>query len=346
MADAQGLGPCARKGVWVRLPPPTPHYFIYVSMNQLLVALSGPTASGKTDWALRLAREYNGAIIAADSRTVYRGLDIGTNKPTAEYEYSQSDSQLGPIYTIQSVDHYGFDLAEPSTVFTASDFQQFAHRALKEIWLAGKLPILVGGTGLYVDAVLRGFAFPKKYELPDVWREQSIEQLAQELLQRDPDATDIDLSNRVRVERALAYVLGAQQPWSAARRVRRAPEFLSQLLVADRPRTELYQRIDAKIDWWFEHGLLAEVEGLIARGLTRQQCGRFGSVYRLTYEHVTGSISKQECRKQLRGELHALARRQLTWWRRHSDVQRVTSYTDCVRRLSCWPPLVRSELSV
>ncbi len=302
-------------------------------VTRLLLALAGPTGSGKTAWSLKLAKAINGVVIAADSRTVYRGLDIGTGKVTTEYPTTWHDTPHGQVATVEGIDHYGLDLVEPTTQFTAADYQRHVYGLLPLLWQQGRIPILVGGTGLYIDAVTRGFDFPKGTVVPAEWAERSTESLAAELTQRDPQtASRTDLRNRRRVERALSYHLITGHHFRA-QQATLPLTFQSTVYVIDLPRTKLYARIDARVDHWLTLGLLDEVKGLLRSGLLPERIDALGQVYRWALALAHGWISIDDFRSGLSAELHTYARKQLTWWRRHRDVVWVSGYTELEKQV-------------
>lgn len=299
--------------------------------TQSVIVLAGPTASGKTGWAIELAKQIGGVVIAADSRTVYRGLDIGTGKVTYELPTTWKESSLGRAAVVSGVEHYGLDLVDPTDRFTAADFQRYVERLLPQIWRRGDVPLLVGGSTLYIEAVIDGFQFPEVASLSPDWRDRPLEALYQELVLWDPElARQIDPSNRVRIERALGYVFRTGQSIAKARQ-RKAPDFRHALFVIDRPRDELYARIDSRLDTWIRDGLFDEVAALRHGGVPDERIRAFGLVYKRALEVVDGALDEPTFRRVLQGELHAYARRQLTWWRRRTDVQWVSRYTEVAK---------------
>jgi tRNA dimethylallyltransferase len=298
-------------------------------MKQLL-AITGPTGSGKTSWSIKLAKKINGAIICADSRTVYQGLDIGTNKVTAEYDYTKKDTPLGPVFCIQGIDHYGLDLVKPDEYFTLSDFVEHVSKVIANIYKAGKIPILVGGTGLYIEAITEGYKLPRAADLPIKFKKLSTFKLFLELINKDSKSKLIDPKNRHRIERALAYYLSTGESITTAKS-KTKPNFKSHIFVIDRDRKELYQRIDQQIDNWIAQGLFAEVTKLLEQGISPERISKFGLVYRATLNHISltqASAQILDFKHHLAGKLHAYARRQLTWWRRNPDVHWISSYTE------------------
>ena len=300
-------------------------------MKQVVLALSGPTGSGKTEWGIRLAEDIDGAIIVADSRTVYRTLDIGTNKVTYEHLATQRETSIGPVYRIEGIDHYGLDLCSPTEAFTASSFQDYAKTVLPALWQQHRVPILVGGTGLYIDAVMEGFQFPAPARLSAEWQQRPTAALMQELQLWDPQtALTIDPKNRSRVERALAYAFATGRSFSEAKK-KVAPSFAKAVFVIETDRAQLFQRLDQRIQRWLDDGLLDEVRRLEQDGLQPERIQQLGFMYRLAYERIHEHISEAEMVVRLSAELRSFTKRQLTWWRRHPDVIWVSRYADLLR---------------
>ncbi|MBI4032775.1 hypothetical protein HY374_03660 [Candidatus Berkelbacteria bacterium] len=246
-------------------------------MSRKLIAISGPTASGKSGWGIQLAQAVNGVIICADSRTVYRELNIGAGKVTTEYPTTWRQSPFGPVATVEGVDHYGLNLLGLDETFTVGQFQHYVYGLLSLLWSHGKQPILVGGTGLYVSAVIEGYTFGGR-----------------------------------------------------GHRVRQRPDFFSRVFVVNRPRQELYQRIDQRVDGRVAQGMVEEVRALIDQGWT-ERLKALGLEYRVLTKYLLGgesSEAQEAMVARLKGEIHAYARRQLTWWRHRSDVSWISSYTE------------------
>lgn len=262
-----------------------------------LVVIVGPTASGKTALALELAKRYDGAIICADSRTVYKGMDIGTAKPSAEEQ--------------AAIPHYGLDAVEPGEPFSAYDFQQLAGRVTADIAAAGKLPIMVGGTGLYIDAVLYDFQFRKS---ADPNQRQKLQELSVDELQRQVVAAGYPLPENSQNRRHLTRLLESGQAPQQGRRLRPNTLVLGLRPDADQLRERVTNRVDAMI----EAGLAHEVKGLI-------EC--FGSVealrapgYKAFAGYLEGQISLDEAKQQFVRDDLRLAKRQRTWFKRNADI--------------------------
>ncbi len=273
-----------------------------------LVVLLGPTAVGKTDIAIQLAERLQGEIISADSRLFYRGMNIGTAKP--------------PPDEMARVPHHLVDIAEPDEGISLAVFQELAHRAIAEIQRRRKLPILVGGTGQYVRAVIEGWQPPAIS--PDVRLRKALEEWArqigpQELHARlailDPSAAErIDFRNLRRTIRALEVILTSGQRFSEQRTRRPSPYDLL-LLGLNRPRKALYERIDARIRAMLEGGLVEEVCSLLEKGYTPDLPALSAIGYREVLAYLQGRISLDEAERQMQRNTRVYVRRQANWFK-------------------------------
>jgi tRNA dimethylallyltransferase len=266
-----------------------------------LLAIVGPTASGKTDLAIQIARQHGGEVICADSRTVYRSMDVGTAKPTAAER--------------AGVPHHLLDVVAPNQPFSAAEFQRLATRAIASVQHRGKLPILVGGTGLYVNAILYDYQFPaganaerraELEKLPTV-------ELLRRLEQADPErAAAIDRRNPRRVVRAL----------ETAGLPRIAPKALpaSTLVVGLNPGLpELERRIAARTEQQLAGGLIAETQRLLRR--YEALIEPLNTVpYRETIQFLRGEIDRHQLAELISLHNRQLAKRQLTWFKRNPDI--------------------------
>jgi len=274
-----------------------------------LIAVVGATASGKSALALRLARAFDGEIVGADSRQVYRGLDIGTAKPSAA-ERAQAR-------------HWLIDVAEPDEEFSLGRYLDLALQALADIWSRGKRALLVGGTGQYVWGLLEGWQVPRvgpdwalRRSLEERARREGGDALHQELAAVDPEAASrIDPRNVRRVVRALEVHRLTGRPLSSWQE-RLQPEFAALILGIDLPRSELYRRIDERVERMMAAGLVEEVRGLLARGYGPALPPLSGIGYRQVCQHLAGEISLAEATEKMKTETHRLARMQSTWFRR------------------------------
>jgi tRNA dimethylallyltransferase len=286
-----------------------------VSEVKPLVALVGPTAVGKSAAGLRLARAFDGEIINADSQQVYRGFDIGTDKP-------------GPDIRA-AVPHHLVDVADPRDQFTAADFVAGALAAAGEIHGRGRLPLVVGGSGLYFKALLDGL-FPGpgrdpelRRRLEDEARDQGLEALYRRLLDIDPDyAGRVRSRDRIRIIRALeVYQTTGRTMTDHFRETVSPVRHLAVIKVGlDLERAVLYRRIEERVERMFARGLVAEVRGLLAAGVPESAPPFKGLGYRQVLEHLRGELSLDGTKAAARLETRHYAKRQLTWFRKMAGV--------------------------
>ncbi len=275
-----------------------------------VIALVGPTAVGKTELSIQLAERFNGEIVSVDSRLVYRGLDIGTAKPTPE--------------EMARVPHHLIDITTPDRPLSLAEFMRFAYRAIDEIHSRGKVPFLVGGTGQYVWAILEGWQVPSvppdpslRARLEEEARSQGAEALYRRLAALDPEATAfIDPRNVRRVIRALEVIEHTGRPFSAQRR-KHPPPYDILIIGLTRPREELYRRIDQRIDKMLAAGLVDEVRSLLAAGYDPQLPALTGIGYRQIVGYLQGQYDLAEAVRRLRHDTRRYARHQYAWFRRN-----------------------------
>lgn len=279
-------------------------------MNEFspLLILLGPTAVGKTDLAIELALRLGGEVVSADSRLFYRGMDIGTAKPSAQ--------------EMCGVRHYLIDVANPDETWSLALFQQEARRVIEDIHQRGRLPLLVGGTGQYVRAVTEGWTPPAVQ--PDPRLRQILDTLATEhdiywlhnkLRILDPLTADsIDPRNLRRTVRALEVILTTGQPFSMQRRVAGSPYRLIAIGLK-RPRDELYQRVDARIEAMFARGLLDEVQSLIEKGYSPDLPSMSAIGYREAAAVLRGEMTIEEAKTQMKRLTRIFVRRQANWFK-------------------------------
>lgn len=274
-------------------------------MNSL-VAIVGPTAIGKSSLALDLCQTFRGEIINADSRQVYRYMDIGTAKPTME------ERALVP--------HHLIDVVCPDQNFSLALYQSKAREAMESIRTRGKLPLLVGGSGLYVWSLLEGWRIPPvppdpilRQELEAIAQSKGTRRLYEELKQLDPAAAQrIDPRNTRRVIRALE-VCRQGLPFS---QLQGKEPFVNSLVIGlTIDRTDLYQRIDARVNSMMEKGLLTEVEGLLARGYTFDLPSMSGLGYKQMDMVLQGKTDLPTAIQQIKFDTHRFARHQYSWFR-------------------------------
>jgi tRNA dimethylallyltransferase len=288
-------------------PYPIEEDFIASSKPPLIVIV-GPTAVGKTDISIRLAERLDGEIVSADSRLFYRGMNIGTAKPSVEQQ--------------RRVAHHLIDVADPDQSWSLAVFQSAAQVAISNIHRRGHLPFMVGGTGQYVRAVIEGWDLPKVQ--PNIHLRQALENWADELGAEglharlsvvDPMAAErIDPNNLRRTIRALEVILTTGKLFSTQRQ-RKDAMYRSLLLGLTRPRQELYRRIDERIDQMFAQGFVGEVEGLLDAGYSPQLPTLSAIGYREVVAYLKGSITLDEAIVLIRRATRKFVRRQANWFK-------------------------------
>ena len=277
-----------------------------------LVAIVGPTAVGKSAVALRLAQTFNGEIVGADSRQVYRYMDIGTAKP------GQAELALVP--------HHLIDIIDPDEDFSLAQYQQLAFEAINDVQRRSRLPLLVGGSGQYVWAVLEGWEVPAvapDLEFRGILEEKAAEggggALYQELVKVDPAAAHrIDPRNVRRVIRALEVSRRAAVPFSRLQQ-KQAPPFETLIIGLTLERHELYRRIDLRVDRMMEQGLVEEVQKLMEMGYGVGLAAMSGIGYRQIGKYLKGELTVSEAVQQIKFETHRYVRQQYNWFRLKDD---------------------------
>jgi len=280
-----------------------------------ILIITGPTASGKSAVAMHCARLLEAEIISADSRQVYRGLDIGTAKPGAE--------------ALRDIPHHGIDIAEPGDTYTAGRFFEDARGWISDIFARGRRVIIVGGSGLYVRVLMRGiFDAPDtdpalRVELQRRLEEEGADALVDELTRLDPEGVrTIDTRNPVRLLRALEVCLQTGEPYSAIRRerLRTLPWTFVQTAI-DRERAELYDRINRRVDAMVAAGLFDEVRALLDAGVHPSWNALRTVGYQEIVEYFTGLHSRARAIELIKRNTRRFAKRQLTWFRREEDLR-------------------------
>ena len=284
-------------------------------MKKPLIVIGGPTACGKTGFSIKLAKEIGGEIISADSMQVYRYMDIGTAKVTPE----EADG----------VPHYLIDEFDPDEEYNVMLFQQKAKAYMEQIWAKGKVPILVGGTGFYINALLYDNDFTEtendtsyREECYKLAREQGPEVLFERLKEVDPEYAEIMHANNVkRVTRALEYHYLTGQKFSEhnAEQKEKETPYDAAVIILNMDREKLYERIELRIDIMMEQGLLEEVKGLLDRGYTPDLVSMQGIGYKEFIPYFNGECTLEEAVTQLKTNTRRFAKRQLTWFRRQIE---------------------------
>ncbi len=277
-----------------------------------LIAIIGPTGIGKSRLALHLAAVFQGEIVSADSRQVYRYMDIGTAKPTPQ--------------ELSLIPHHLIDILNPDEGFSLAQYLELADQAIEDIFRRHKMPFLVGGTGLYIKAVLEGWQVPRvspdrefRYNMEKKASEGSVDELYEELVTADPDAAaKIDRRNVRRVIRALEVRAGAGKAFPRLRR-KNPPDFAPLIIGLTTDRVELYRMVDLRVDEMLERGLVREVENLYKMGYKPDLPSMSGIGYRQVGQFLKGEITMEEARRKMKTETHRFIRHQYAWFRRGDE---------------------------
>ncbi len=285
-------------------------------MKKPLIVLTGPTAAGKTELSIALAKKLNGAIISADSMQVYKYMNIGSAKIRPE--------------EMQGVRHYLVDVLDPREEFHVARFQQMAKEAMEEIYRNGQLPIVVGGTGFYIQALLKDIDFdessgelPCRKELEETARREGGAVLYERLKQVDPESAEAIHPNNVkRVIRALEFYQETGQPISLHNKEQKEkqPPYTYAYFVLNDDRARLYERIDRRVDRMVEQGLVEEVRWLKEHGYDRSLVSMQGLGYKELFPYLDGTCSLEEAVEIIKRDTRHFAKRQITWFKREPDV--------------------------
>ena len=293
-----------------------------------VVAIVGPTASGKTALSIKMAKAFDGEIINGDSMQIYKGLDIGTAKITED--------------EMEGIPHHLLDIKEPTESFSVAEYQSLVREKIAEIQSRGKLPIIVGGTGLYVQAVLYDFQFTKE-EVDEEARKKYYDELAAigpdamhaKLMSLDPEtAKTIHPNNTRRVIRALEMVELHGVSKASEEHNRGNIALYHHLIIGlDMDREKLYERINLRVDLMMEKGLLEEVKGLYERGIRDVQSVQ-AIGYKELYAYLDGKLTLPDAIEQLKQNSRRYAKRQLTYFRNKMDVEWIGNEWDKIEKYS------------
>jgi len=289
------------------------------------IAIVGSTASGKTEWGLRLARELGGEVVSADSRQVYKEMDIGTAKPSGVWKYTG----LRRVYQVDDVPHHLIDFLSPGKSFTTAEFRDKAIKCINSIHKQGKIPFVVGGAGLYIDALAQNFSIPRvppNKKLRESFEEKTSAELLTWLANLDPQtARSIDPHNKRRIIRALEVCILSGTPFSQHnKRGEQLFDILKIGIVV--PRDILWQRIDERIDRMMEKGLLDEVSLLVKRKYGWHLPSMSGVGYRQFKSYFEGTCTLDEVVQLLKRDTKRFAKRQATWFRRDKGIVWCTDF--------------------
>ncbi|MFH1839318.1 MAG: tRNA (adenosine(37)-N6)-dimethylallyltransferase MiaA [Patescibacteria group bacterium] len=280
-----------------------------------VVCIVGPTACGKTSLGIRLAKAYKGEVINADARQLYTDFTIGTGKPQGTREIFQGRR----TYMVDGVPHYLMDFLNPLNQITVAEWRDLALTAIRGIVKRKHLPLVVGGTGLYVTALVDNFAFPNvepKPHLRAAFRSKSLSELVELLLKLDPAAAEaVDLKNPRRVIRALEVSTYTGKPFTEFKKVGKPVVEAFQVGIKW-PRVELFKRIDSEIERMIERGWLDEIREVIRKKVSLDSPAMTSIGYRELLEYIQGQKTLEEAIANCKKAVHRYAKRQETWYRR------------------------------
>ncbi|MBP9822449.1 MAG: tRNA (adenosine(37)-N6)-dimethylallyltransferase MiaA [Candidatus Pacebacteria bacterium] len=290
-------------------------------INPKIIVIVGPTASGKSDLAIKLARKFKGEIISADSRQVYRGMDVGTGKVTKKEQ--------------RLAHHHLIDVANPKKIFTVSDFKKLGEKAIKEIISKNKMPIIVGGTGQYIDTLVYNFSLPEvppNYKLRAKLEKQSTEQLFEQLQKLDPERSgNIDSKNPRRLIRAIEIITATGQPVG---RIKQESPY-DVLWLGLNPKG-LEKRISTRLSARIKQGMIAEVKKLRTGGISWQRLYDLGLEYRWVGQYLQNKITKDEMTIGLDQAIHQYSKRQMTWFKRNKNIHWVKNLTSATKLMKAF----------
>ena len=281
-----------------------------------VIVVAGPTASGKTALAINIAKKYNGEIVNADSMQIYKFMDIGTAKPTKE---EQSEAR-----------HHLLDFIEPDCEFSVADYTELAHKVIADIYQRGKLPIICGGTGLYINSVIDDVTFGEvktdyamRDELETIAREQGAKVLVEMLSEFDEEsAKTIHPNNLRRLIRAIEFYKLTGVPISKHKEMTKQIQsrYNPLMLVIEHEREKLYERINLRVDMMIAEGLVEEVKSLLEKGYTKEMNSMKGIGYKEIISYLEGDCSIEEAIDAVKLGSRHYAKRQMTWFRRDERV--------------------------
>ena len=293
----------------------------------MMLIIYGPTQTGKTDLALQLARKFQGELISADSRQVYKGLDIGSGK----VGFSDVVSKHHGYWTVNGVRINGFDLADPGQQFSAADFLKFAHTTMIQIIEAKKIPIVVGGTGFYIKALLDGIGsigIPADWKLRSGFEKSSRDNLYKHLLLINPKrAKSMNRSDRANPRRLIRAIEVATYKKYQVSSIKnqgntkyKIPNTKYLILGLTASNEFLYRKADNWLEERIQKGLIDEVKKFLEGGVDSKWLEDLGLEYRWITRYLLGELSYEESLSRLKGDIHSFIRRQKTWFKKIKDV--------------------------
>ena len=304
-------------------------------MRKQIVVVCGPTAVGKTKFAIEIARAIGGEIVSADSMQLYRFMNIGSAKPTKE--------------EMERCPHHLVDCIDPREPFSVARFRDMAKEAIEQLFRQGKIPVISGGTGLYVNSLIYDMDFSappgdgtRRQELYELAEKEGSDAVHAILKQEDPEAAArIHPNNLKKVVRAIESAESGCKVPSFSQSFHPTADYEVLLVGLTRERGELYDRINQRVDLMIEEGLVEEVRGLLQMGLTEEDISMKGIGYKELISYFSGNCSMEDAILKMKQNTRHLAKRQLTWFRRYSELQwfSVSDYPDdesCIEEIISW----------
>ena len=279
-----------------------------------VIVICGPTASGKTALSIELAKQINGEIVSADSMQIYRDMNIGTAKPTIE--------------EMQGIKHYLIDFVSPDEIYSVADYKKDAKKSIKEIISKGKTPIIVGGTGLYVDSLIYEIEYQDikvdemyRKELEEISENEGLEKLYEMAMKIDPQAMEkISRNDKKRIMRVLEIykATGKNKTQQEAESRKRPIEYDYKIFAINRDRQKLYDRINKRVDIMIQKGLIQEVKDILQK-YHKFPTAMQGLGYKEVVSYLNGEYTKEEMIEKIKMETRRYAKRQLTWFRKNKQ---------------------------
>ena len=310
-------------------------------MRKKIIAVVGPTAAGKTSLGIALAKEFNGEVISVDSRQIYRGMDIGTAKEPGEWKESEIEKggSIEQLYgsrkhlMIDGVVHWGIDIADPDQVYSAADFKEYAEQKIDEIVSRGHVPVLVGGTGFWLKAIVENLdlgSVAADENLRSELEARPLGDLFAEYKRLDPaGAQTIDRENKRRVVRALEVTKLTGKPFSELQ-TSGDPKYDVIEIGITHPRETLYERINARVEQMIAEGLVDEVRGLKEKyGCETESMTGIG--YRQICRFLNGEDTLKEAIEEIKKDTRRYAKRQMTWFKRDERIKWVEDVEDAIK---------------
>ena len=305
------------------------HKTIVFRKKQKIIVILGPTSSGKSDLAVKLAKKFDGEIISADSRQVYKGMDLGTGKITPDIKnslnFNMGQAKKEYIFTHKGIPHYLLDIVSPKKQFTVVDFKKMAEKKINEILKRNKIPIICGGTGFYIDSVVNNVDFPfvrPNKKLRKELEKKSAEELFKILKKLDPArAKNIDSKNKRRLIRAIEI---AKMQISADKKpqINADKNHYGFLQIGIKTgNKKLRKLIHKRLIKRIKNGMINEVKKLHKNGVSWKRLDDFGLEYRFVSRYLRGLLSKDEMIKQLETKIWQFSKRQKTWFKRNKDIK-------------------------